>query len=70
MCKGHKILLTTWRDETVIVKNDDVVSALATAAGIIEDLKNPSIYNNTDNIPKILRREGVSDIMKLSKMFK
>lgn len=70
MCKDHKILLTTWRDETVIVKNDDIVSALATAAGIIEDLKNPSIYNSTGNILKILRREGVSDIMKLSKMLK
>ncbi|MBG5950300.1 hypothetical protein I5E72_11130 [Proteus terrae] len=46
------------------------IELILITAGIIEDLKNPLIYNNPKNIKKLLNRNGVNEIMEHARIYK
>lgn len=46
------------------------IELILITAGIIEDLKTPFIYNNPENIRKLLNRNGVNEIMEYARVYK
>ncbi len=48
---------------------EDLEYLICIAGGVFEDLRNPFIYKNPENIRRLLNRKGVSEIVRLSYRF-
>lgn len=47
----------------------DLEYLICIAGGLIEELRDPCIYKNPENIRRLLNRRGVSEIVNFSRIF-